>query len=75
MLCKSCGSAIERKFKGEIGVRSSEVKDLARPSVWIFPELFVCLECGATEFTVPKTELRKLAESNFAAARSAESSH
>jgi hypothetical protein len=26
----------------------------------MFPKLVVCLECGATEFTVPETELSVL---------------
>jgi hypothetical protein len=75
MLCKSCGSVIQRKFKAEMGVRSSELRNLAKPAVWVFPELIVCLDCGATEFTVPKTELRLLAETEVAVARNSESGH
>jgi hypothetical protein len=75
MLCKVCGSIIERKFKAEMGVRSFELEKLANPAVWVFPELFVCLDCGTTEFTVPKTELRLLAEGDVAAAGNPKSSH
>ena len=75
MLCKACGSIIERKFKGEIGVRSSELNDLARPSVWLFPELFVCLDCGATELTAHKTELHQLTESDVATTEAPHSNH
>jgi hypothetical protein len=36
--------------------------------VWVFSELIVCLDCGTTEFTVPKSELRQLAKGDAAAA-------
>jgi hypothetical protein len=31
-----------------------------KPTVWVFPEVLVCLDCGVSEFTVPETELRVL---------------
>jgi len=36
--------------------------------VWVFPKLIVCLDCGTTEFTVPKSELHQLAKGDAAAA-------
>jgi hypothetical protein len=35
--------------------------------VWVFLELIACLDCGTTGFTVPKSELRQLAEGDAAA--------
>jgi hypothetical protein len=32
-------------------------KDIDNPVVWVFPEVVVCLDCGAAEFTVPEAEL------------------
>jgi hypothetical protein len=43
-------------------------KNIDKPVVWVFPELTVCLDCGASEFTVPKAELRQLAKRGGAAA-------
>ncbi len=38
------------------------LKSLDAPTVWVFPELLVCLDCGYTEFQVEERELRLLAE-------------
>lgn len=35
---------------------------LDKPTVWAFPKLLVCLDCGFTEFQVEESELRLLAE-------------
>jgi hypothetical protein len=35
--------------------------NLNRPSVWVFPELLVCLNCGFSPFMVPTAELAQLA--------------
>ena len=32
------------------------------PTVWMFPEVVVCLDCGFAEFVVPKNELHALVE-------------
>ena len=37
-------------------------KNIDKPAVWVFSELIVCLDCGTTEFTVPKSELRQVAK-------------
>ena len=60
MRCKSCGSANQHKFIGEMGIRSPGLKNIDKPSVWVFPELIVCLDCGKAELVVPKNELREL---------------
>jgi len=36
------------------------IKGLVKPIVWLFPKLFVCLDCGFTEFSVPERELKVL---------------
>jgi hypothetical protein len=33
------------------------LKGLDKPTVWVFPELKVCLDCGFSDFTVPEREL------------------
>jgi hypothetical protein len=38
-----------------------DFKDLDKPGVWAFPKLLVCLDCGSSRFTIPKTDLALLA--------------
>jgi len=47
------------KFPTAMNVHLSVWEGLVKPSVWVFPEVFVCLNCGLAEFDVP---VRKLAE-------------
>jgi hypothetical protein len=42
-------------------IHFSGLKNLDKPGVWVFPKLFVCLDCGFSEFTVPEPELALLA--------------
>jgi len=44
------------------------LKDIDKPVVWVFPELVVCLDCGAAEFVVPEAGLRQLVKGDAAAA-------
>ena len=69
MKCRSCGSVNRQMFIGEMGIRSPGLKGLDKPVVWVFPELIVCLDCGAAEFVVAEAELRVLAKGDAAAAR------
>lgn len=62
MPCKSCGSLNQSKFTAEIAIHSPGLKNVAEPVVWVFPGIFVCLDCGEAEFTVPEAELRLLAK-------------
>jgi hypothetical protein len=59
-LCKSCQSANESTFNGEIAIHFRGLEGLDKPIVWVFPELQVCLNCGFAEFTVPERELSVL---------------
>jgi len=66
--CRSCRSANQRKFIGEMGIRSPGLKNIDKPTVWVFPQLIVCLDCGTAEFVVPETELLLLAKRDAASA-------
>ena len=66
MPCKSCGSINQKKFTAEMGIHFPGLKNINKPVVWLFPKLVVCLDCGTTEFTVPKEELRQLAKGDAA---------
>jgi ribosomal protein L37E len=65
MRCTSCGSGDLRKYKGEIAIKLAEHQNVEE-SVFVFPELVVCLACGFARFTVPERELRLLAQGNTA---------
>jgi hypothetical protein len=62
MACKSCGADSETEFGAELNVHFPGRKGLDKPAVLAFPTLIVCLECGFTQFTLPRTELRLLQE-------------
>ena len=64
--CKSCQSANQSTFNGEIAIHFPGLEGLDKPIVWVFPKLLVCLNCGFTEFVIPETELRQLEESDAA---------
>jgi hypothetical protein len=68
MPCKSCRSINEKKFSAEMGIHFPGRKDIDKPVVWVFPEVVVCLDCGAAEFTVPEAELRQLEQRDSASA-------
>ena len=68
MACRSCGSDNQTEFNSEINIHFPGLKNLDRPSVFVFPKLLVCLDCGFTEFAISETELRQLAENDPTAA-------
>jgi hypothetical protein len=68
MPCKSCGSANQSKFTGEIAIHFPGLKNIDKAAVWVFPQLVICLHCGAAEFLVPQAELLRLAKVDGAAA-------
>ena len=61
--CRSCQSANQSTFNGEIAIHFPGLEGLDKPIVWVFPKLLVCLNCGFTEFAIPEAELRRLVES------------
>ena len=67
MTCKACGSDQQSKFTAEIAIHLREQSGLDKPSIWVFPELLVCLNCGESEFAIPEDQLRLLAKGEAAA--------
>ena len=57
MACKRCSSVKLKAFNGEIAIHFRGIEGLSKPIVWVFPEVLVCLECGMSDFTIPKREL------------------
>lgn len=60
MHCESCGAQNIGSFNGEVAIHFPGLKNIGQPTVWVFPKLSVCLDCGAAHFSVPETELRAL---------------
>ena len=68
MTCAGCRSEKCRKFTAEVAIHFPGLEDLNRPIVWVFPELFLCLNCGKAEFIVPHNDLRTLEMDDSASA-------
>lgn len=47
-------------------VHFSGLKNLDTPPVFVFPKLLVCLDCGFTEFGMPKDEVCRLGQGTLA---------
>ena len=60
MSCKACESVNWRGFTAEINIHFPGRKGIDIPTVWVFPEMSVCMDCGFAGFTIPDVELRKL---------------
>ena len=68
MPCKACHSAIKGEFPAEINIHFPGMKNLAEPTVFVFPTLLICLDCGFTEFSISETELPLLAHKKHSTA-------
>ena len=62
MFCGSCHSGKVLEYSAEINIHFPGMKGLSRPSVWVFPNIHVCLDCGATRFTLPEAQRKELAD-------------
>lgn len=50
MPCKACHSAKKAKFPAEISIHFPGMENLKQRTVFVFPTLLICLDCGFTEF-------------------------
>lgn len=62
MSCRSCSSNRQSVFPTELNIHFAGREGLEKPTVWVFPQLLVCLDCGFTSFVVPESQLLKLNE-------------
>jgi mannitol-specific phosphotransferase system IIBC component len=60
-MCSSCGSSNQTEYTAEMLVHFGGLKNLDKPSVWVYPSLLVCMECGFTQATIPASALAELA--------------
>ena len=63
MFCKSCQSQRQTALDSEINIHIPGPQNLSTKSVWAFPQLLVCLDCGFTELNIERAELSQLADS------------
>jgi len=62
LFCKLCQSHNQSTFPTEMNIHFPGRHNLTKPSVWAFPKIVVCLDCGFTEFRIEGAELGRLAE-------------
>jgi len=60
MQCLSCHSSKQSVFPSELNIHFPGFEGLDRPTVWAFPQLLVCLDCGFTQFTLSNDQVRAL---------------
>jgi hypothetical protein len=60
MACNSCGSANQHQFLSEMVIHLPGLKNLTKPTVFAFPKLQICVECGFTELVLAESVLRLL---------------
>jgi hypothetical protein len=63
MACKMCQSANQKAFPAEVNIHFPGMSGIDIPTVWVFPRLSVCLDCGLTEFHVDRSNLQALSDS------------
>jgi hypothetical protein len=60
MMCANCSLSALAEFPAEIMIHCVGTEKINFPGVLMFPKLFVCLECGSTQFVIPQAELPQL---------------
>ena len=61
MPCAKCASVNQADFSFEMMVHRNDLKNLDSPSVLVRQKAVVCLDCGFSQFTIPKSEVALLA--------------
>jgi len=64
MACVSCQSLNTRVYPAEMNIHHPGMEGLDKPSVWAFPHVLICHDCGFTHFTLPDHQVRELSESD-----------
>jgi len=57
MSCKLCASHRQTKLGAEINLHFCGLENLDKPSVFVFPKISVCLDCGFSDFAIAEAEL------------------
>jgi len=62
MSCNFCQSSKQTVFPAEVNIHFPGMNGLDKPTVWAFPRLLVCLDCGIAVFHVDKSDLQTLSD-------------
>jgi hypothetical protein len=65
MPCEACHSASQRTFTAEINIHFPGIRGIDMPTVWVFPKILVCMDCGTAQFTIPEAERKKLEDRDY----------
>src|ERR1700756_3571482 len=60
MSCRACRSVNQSEFPAELNIHFPGPENFETPTVWVFPRLLVCLNCGFTEFVIRAADVRRL---------------
>jgi hypothetical protein len=60
MRCNLCEPERQLMFPAEVNVHFPGREDMTKPTVWVFPTLKVCMDCGLAQFVIPQEELSAL---------------
>ena len=58
--CKQCGAKNQQRFTAEMSCSFPGVENLDKSPVYLCQSIFICLDCGETELTIPAAELAQL---------------
>jgi hypothetical protein len=67
MSCAVCRSSNQAEFPAEVHIHFPRLSDVGKPGFFVFPRILVCLDCGASSFVMPDSELAELAPTVVAA--------
>jgi hypothetical protein len=67
MSCVRCASERLKNFNAEVAVHFPGWEGLAKPAVFVFPKLLVCLGCGLVQFELASEQLAQLKSDDLAA--------
>jgi hypothetical protein len=62
VVCSLCSSVNEAEFTSEMTIHFSDLKHVTNSGVLAFPKISICMDCGASRFITPDTELQALRE-------------
>jgi hypothetical protein len=62
VVCQRCSSDKQKKFNTEMNFHFPGWEGLDKPSVLVFPDVTVCLNCGFAKFDISEADLGRLAE-------------
>jgi hypothetical protein len=58
--CQQCEFPQSRTFAAEVNIHFPGYEGLTRRTVWVFPQVLVCPNCGFAQFSIPESELQRL---------------